>query len=377
LQRVLCLNAGSSSLKAAGFVDTVAGGEPDRVVAHAVDRIHAKGDSGERDGRAYVDALAEVADACERAEFRPDVVAHRLVHGGPRLLEHRVIDDAVRSELEHAVSFAPLHLPGALEVLDAATTRYAGCAQVACLDTAFHRHLLPAARRLPIGADLDAAGIRRYGFHGLSYEYLVHRLGGELGPRAVLAHLGNGSSLAAVRDGVGIDTTMGLTPAGGIVMGTRPGDLDPGVLLHLLRVRGLDGADLERVVDRESGLFGVSGRSADVRDLLAARDAGDQRAALALEMYAFVAAKHVAAMTTVLGGLDTLVFTGGIGEHAAAVRRDITGRLAHLGVMVDAEANDAGAPVISTAGAPATVRVQPTDEELMMARHALRLAGRH
>jgi acetate kinase len=191
----------------------------------------------------------------------------------------------------------------------------------------------------------------------------------------VLAHLGNGASLAAVRDGVGIDTTMGLTPAGGLVMGTRPGDLDPGVLLHLLREHGLDAAQLERVVDRESGLLGVSGRSADVRDLLAAREDGDERAALALEMYEVVAAKHVAALTTVLRGIDTLVFTGGVGEHASAVRLGIGARLVHLGVFVDEIANDAGARVVSPPDSGVTVRVEPTDEELMMARHAVRLVG--
>jgi acetate kinase len=368
---VLCLNTGSSSLKAAGFAVDTPGGDPPRVLSHAVERIG----SGNGDGRHYVDALDEVADACERVAFRPDVVAHRFVHGGPKVVDHTVIDDTVRAALGDAVSFAPLHLPPALSVLDAATTTYAGRPQIACLDTAFHRGLLPVVRRLPIGAELDAAGVRRYGFHGLSYEYLVHRLGADLGSRAVLAHLGNGSSLAAVRDGVGIDTTMGLTPAGGIVMGTRPGDLDPGVLLYLLRARGLDASELERVVDRESGLLGVSGRSADVRDLLRAREEGDDRAALALEMYEVVAAKHVAALSTVLEGLDTLVFTGGVGEHAAPVRRGIARRLAHIGVELDDTANDAGEAVISTAHSVVTARVQPTDEELVMANHAARLSG--
>jgi acetate kinase len=369
--RILCLNTGSSSLKAAGFLAEAPDGDPARVMSHSVDRIRSAngGDAG------YVEALDEVAGVCDRAAFRPDVIAHRLVHGGPNLVEHTVINDAVRTELAHAVSFAPLHLPAALAVLDAATKVFRDCAQVGCLDTAFHRRLLPVVRRLPISADLDAAGVRRYGFHGLSYEYLVHRLGRELGRRAVLAHLGNGASLAAVRDGVGIDTTMGLTPAGGIVMGTRPGDLDPGVLVYLLRERGLDAAELERAIDRESGLLGVSGRSADVRDLLGAQLQGDERAALAIEMYEVVAAKHVAALSTVLGGLDTLVFTGGVGEHARPVRRGVAGRLVHLGVVVDAAANDADAPVISTPDAAVTVRVEPTDEVLMMAIHAARLLG--
>ena len=278
-----------------------------------------------------------------------------------------------RSRLDAAIPFAPLHLAAELAVVDAATVRYPGATPIACLDTAFHRNLAPAARRLPIPTALDASGIRRYGFHGLSYEHLVHRLGPALGRRAVLAHLGNGASLAAVREGVGIDTTMGLTPTGGIVMGTRPGDLDPGVLVHLLRVHGLDAAELERVVDHRSGLLGVSGRSSDVRDLLVAAGAGDEDAALALEIYEVVAAKHIAAMTTVLGGLDTLVFTAGVGEHAAPVRAGIAARLSHLGVAVDADANATHAPVISPPGASVTVRVEPTDEESAMARHAARL----
>ena len=369
--RALCLNAGSSSLKAAGFAIDATGDEPARAVSLSVDRI----DADPARSEAYVDALDGVAAACDRDEFVPDVIAHRLVHGGPELLEHTVITDAVRAELDRATAFAPLHLPGALAVLDAARNRFSAAVQVGCLDTAFHRRLPPAARRLPLGADLDAAGIRRYGFHGLSYEYLVHRLGDSLGRRAVLAHLGNGASLAAVLDGVGVDTTMGLTPAGGIMMGTRPGDLDPGVLLYMLRAGAVDTGQLERVVDRESGLLAVSERSADVRDLLAAREDGDGRATLALEMYESIAAKHVAGFTTVLRGLDTLVFTGGVGEHAAAVRHGIAARLTHLGVAVDAAANEAGAPVISEPRAAVTVRVEPTDEEFMMAVHAARLVG--
>ena len=367
--RVLCLNAGSSSLKAAGFVVDEAGGTPERVVSRLVEHV------GEPAAPTPLDALATVADAFDDEGFAPvHAVAHRLVHGGPDLLDHCVIDAPVRSRLDAAVPFAPLHLAAELAVVDSAAVRYPGATPVACLDTAFHRHLPPAARRLPIPAALDTKGIRRYGFHGLSYEHLVQRLGRALGRRAVLAHLGNGASLAAVRDGVGIDTTMGLTPTGGIVMGTRPGDLDPGVLVHLLRVHGLDAAELEHLVDHRSGLLGVSRRSGDVRDLLAAADTGDGDAALALELYEVVAAKHVAALTTVLGGLDTLVFTAGVGEHAAPVRAGIAARLAHLDVAVDDDANGTHAPVISPSGASVTVRVEPTDEESAMARHAARLA---
>jgi acetate kinase len=368
--RVLCLNAGSSSLKAAGFRVEQARADPVRVLSQLVERLGDADPSGE----AHVTALGAVADACDRAGFVPDVVAHRLVHGGPDLVEHVVIDDATRARLAEAASFAPLHLPAALAVLDAARVRYGGRAQVGCLDTAFHRDLAPVSRRLPIPAEFDVAGVRRYGFHGLSYEYLVHRLAAALGRRAVLAHLGNGSSLAAVLDGRGVDTTMGFTPAGGLVMGTRTGDLDPGVLVHLLRTRGLDADQLEHVVNYESGLLGLSGRSADVRDLLDARDQGDARAVLALEIFETVAAKHIAALTTVLGGLDTLVFSAGVGERGAPVRAGIAARLTHLGITVDRAANDAHAAIISRLDAPVTVRVERTDEELMMAIHAARLA---
>jgi acetate kinase len=358
--RVACLNAGSSSLKAAFFaVDDDA--EPVRVASHNVERV--AGD--------YAAALARVPD-----ELAPDVVAHRFVHGGPDLVEHAVIDDRVRGALEAAMPLAPLHLPAALAVLGAAEQRWPDVLNVACFDTAFHRNLLPATRRLPIPEELDADGVRRYGFHGLSYEYLVHSVGTALGSRAVLAHLGNGSSLAAVREGIGVDTTMGFTPAGGLVMGTRTGDIDPGALIYILRARGVDADELEQIVDRQSGLLGLAGSSSDVRDLLAAREHGDERATLALDIYESVAAKHIAALTTVLGGLDTLVFTAGIGEHSAPIRAGIAARLAHLGVMVDADLNDAHAAIISAVGAPVTVRVEPTDEEVMMARHAVALISR-
>jgi len=367
--KVLCLNAGSSSLKAAGFVPGgAAEDDPARVFTHHVERID------DASGGGHLSALATVADACADDGFAPDAVAHRFVHGGAHLLEHCLIDDAVRRELDAASAWAPNHTPAALGVLDAASARYPDAIAVACFDTAFHRHLPPVARRLPIPDAYDAAGVHRYGFHGLSYEHLVHRLGARLGRRAVLAHLGSGASLAAVLDGVGVDTTMGLTPSGGLVMGTRTGDLDPGVLLYLQRAGRLSVDEVEHVVDHLSGLLGVSGRSADVRDLLAARDQGDADAGLALDLFVSSAARHVAALTTALGGLDTLVFTAGVGEHAAPVRAGIAARLSHLGVTVDPVANDAHAPVVSPTGAAVTVRVEPTDEELVMARHARRLA---
>jgi acetate kinase len=368
--RLLCLNVGSSSLKAACFVAESGHVETSRIASKQVERI---GDAGEPH-RDHVEALGLIADELERDGFEPNVIAHRVVHGGPRLVEHVVIDDAVLAELEAAVSFAPLHLPAELSVISAARTRYEARTQVACIDTAFHRNIAPAARRLPIPASFDARGVRRYGFHGLSYEYLVHRLGAALGRRAVLAHLGSGASMAAVSNGIGVDTTSGFTPTGGLVMGTRTGDLDPGVLIHMLRTRALDANGLEHIIDQGSGLLGLSGRSSDVRDLLVAHDDGDETAGLALEVFERTAAKHLAALTTVLGGLDVLVFTAGVGEHAAPVRAGIVDRLAHLGVTIDPTANQANASVISRPNARVTVRIEPTDEEFMMAVHATRLA---
>jgi acetate kinase len=360
------LNAGSSSLKAAGF--TVGeSNDPVRVVSATAERISPEQLAG------YADALDDVVRDCERAGFAPDAIAHRFVHGGPNLVDHVLISRTVREKLANAAKFAPVHLPAALSVLDEATARYPQRTHVACLDTAFHRHLLPAARRLPLPAAYDAIGVRRYGFHGLSYEYLVHHLGASLGQRAVLAHLGNGASLAAVRDGIGIDTTMGLTPTGGLVMGTRTGDLDPGVLIYLMRNLQLDSDQLEHLIDHQSGLHALSGGSADVRELLIARAHGDERAVIALDMFETAAAKHIAALVTVLGGLDTLVFTGGIGEHAAPVRTGIASRLHHLGVVLNTTANHANAAVISTPDSAVSIRVEPTNEELIMALHATRL----
>jgi acetate kinase len=338
---VLCLNAGSSSLKLARF--TVVDGD-----------VH---ETARADLPAGDDAL-DGAFASDR-EAAPAVVAHRVVHGGPRLDEHCVVNERVLEQLRAAVPFAPLHLPAELAAIDATARRFPDATQVVCFDTTFHRTLPPVARRLPIPTDLDRAGVRRFGFHGLSCEYVVGSVGAaELG-RAVIAHLGSGASLTAVVDGRSVDTTMGLTPTGGVVMATRTGDLDPGVMLHVAREHGFDVDALEALVDHRSGLLGVSGTTGDMRTLLDARDDGDADAALAIDVFCASVRKHVGALATVLGGLDTLVFTGGIGEHAPAVRDLVCEGLAHLGVD-----GDAGS---------VRVCVVATDENLVMARHAVRL----
>lgn len=383
---VLVINSGSSSLKLALFRCTP-GADEVLLAEGAVAAI------GAADGRlwlrtashgAVIDRAVVAADHDAALEQMltalaagdlppPTAVGHRLVHGGPDHHAPTRVDPALLAALGDAVAFAPLHLPASLRAISAVAARYPGLPQVACFDTHFHHALPEAARRLPIARELDARGLRRYGFHGLSYESIVDSVGATRLGCAVLAHLGNGASMAAVVNGASVDTTMGLTPTGGLMMGTRTGDLDPGVLLHLLAA-GADAGSLARIVNRESGLLGVSGRSADVKTLLAARSQ-DADAAMAIDMFCYHARKAVGALTAAMGGLDTLVFTGGIGEHAAPVRAQICGPLAHLGVLLDEPRNNSAAAVISAVGSPVTVRVVPTQEERMIARHTARAAG--
>jgi acetate kinase len=352
--RILCLNRGSSSLKFAVFE---------------------MGDGERRLASGSVADLDAVFDEIERsAPGALSAVGHRIVHGGTAHERPERVDDRLIDELRALVPFAPLHLPGELELVEAVRSRLPDAPQVVCFDTAFHRGMPLAAQRLPLGGGLWEDGVRRYGFHGLSYESAVDTIGAATLGRAVLAHLGNGSSLAAVRDGASMDTTMGFTPTGGCMMGTRSGDLDPGVLLHLIERRGYDAAALDRLVNHDAGLAGVSGRTADMRVLLAERGR-DPRAALAVEMFCGSVRKHVGALAAVLGGLDSLVFTGGIGEHAPAVRAEICAGLEHLGVALDAGRNEASAPVVSRGGERCVVRVVAADEERMIARHAARLTG--
>lgn len=302
---VLVLNSGSSSLKF-GLADV----GPD--VAW---RFEGEADDAEAGWRQVDGKLAGE---------QPGVVGHRVVHGGPALQRHCVIDDAVLKQLEAAEPFAPLHVPPALEIIRAARDRFPNATHVACLDTAFHATLPEVARTLPIAIEWRERGIRRYGFHGLSCESIVRQLG-RPPTRLVIAHLGNGASITAVLGGRSIDTSMGLTPSGGVMMGSRSGDLDPGVLIHLLRAHGLDADKLEQLVDHDAGLRGVSGLSNDMRRLHA-----DPRGELAVRMFCRSVAKQVAAMAAVLGGIDLLVFTGGIGENDAAVRSTITQELAWM-----------------------------------------------
>jgi acetate kinase len=381
---ILACNAGSSSLKVALFaIDArseacLARGEVERIAQEkgSLTLKNGEGRTMVEDHAVYPDhvkALHAAIDGLDRASLpTADAVGHRFVHGGPEHSAPVRVDPELRASLTALVRFAPLHLPAELAVLDATTARSPQVPQVVCFDTAFHRTLPEIAERFALPRDLFDAGVRRYGFHGLSYEYIVETLGVRTLGRAVIAHLGNGASMAAVKEGRSVDTTMGLTPAGGLVMGTRTGDLDPGVLVHLMDHHGCGARELEALVNQRSGLLGVSGTTSDMKTLLEASPR-DERARLAVEMFAYAARKFVGALAAVLGGIDTLVFTGGIGERAAPVRERICAGLGHLGVALDLERNARADPCVSADSSACRVLVVPTDEERMIARHAFRL----
>ena len=298
-------------------------------------------------------------------------VGHRLVQG----LGHTqacVIDDALLEQLERISPYDPEHLPGELSLIRLIRRQAPDLKQIACFDTTFHTTLPRLARLLPLPRRYDSEGLRRYGFHGLSYSYIMEELLRIAGPattqgRVILAHLGNGASLAAVRDGVSVDTTMGFTPAGGIVMGTRPGDLDPGVVWYLLEKEGFTAAELNHFINHECGLLGISETTPDMQDLLA-RESADERAAEAVGLFCYQVRKAIGAFSAVLGGLDTLVFTGGIGEKSAAIRSRVCAGLDYLDIRLDQRANGANELFLSAEGTRVDVYAIPTDEEWMIAR---------
>jgi acetate kinase len=281
--------------------------------------------------------------------------------------------------LEKLIPLAPGHLPQELRIIAAVRQLYPALKQVACFDTAFHREMPEVAQMYALPIHLHDRGIIRYGFHGLSCEYLTDELKRQTGPeaaegRVVIAHLGNGASMTAVRHGKSVDTTMGFTPAGGLVMSTRSGDLDPGVLVYLLEEKGMLVSALNDMVNRKSGLLGVSGISPDMKDLLD-KEKEDPHAAVAVNLFCYQARKFLAALAATLGGLDTLIFTAGVGENAPTIRWRICEGMEFLGIHLDASRNDANASVISRKDSPCTVRVMRTDEDLMIARHTNELIG--
>lgn len=386
---LLVLNAGSSSIKFQSFATD--GGGPRRLFRGQIEGIAANPrlTAMDAEGGSLVERSfsgAEVADVPAAMEILsgwlrehlsgrlPMAIGHRVVHGGPDFDRPVLIDDAVLDGLERFVALAPLHQPNNLAPIRAIRARMPDMPQVACFDTAFHRTHDELVDRYAIPEWLRDEGVRRYGFHGLSYEYIAEALA-DVAPdrargRVVAAHLGSGASLCAMRDGHSVDSTMGFTALDGLPMGTRPGQIDPGVILYLIAQRHMSPSDVERLLYHECGLKGLSGIGNDVRDLQAS---DDPRARMALDVFAFRTAREVGALATVLGGLDALVFTAGIGEKSPWVRQAICGWLAWLGVALDDDANARNATEISRPGTGPAVYVIPTDEERMIAKHTLHI----
>ena len=299
-------------------------------------------------------------------------VGHRVVHGGPKYSAPQRITPEIVEYLRALSPFDPEHLPEEIELTEAVFRRYPDLPQVACFDTAFHHDLPRVTQLLPIPRRYFAQGVRRYGFHGLSYAYLMEQL--DAHGRVILAHLGSGASLAAVRDGKPVDTSMAFTPAAGFPMSTRSGDLDPGLVWYLARTEKMGAEEFQKMVNRESGLLGLSETSSDLRDLLE-REANDERAVEAVAIFCYQVKKWIGAFAAALGGLDTLVFTGGIGENAPVVRARICDGLGFLGIELDPKQNAGNANVISRAAGGVSVRVIRTDEELMIARAVCKVLG--
>ena len=300
-------------------------------------------------------------------------VGHRLVHGGPTHIKPQLVSPALIEDLKLLIPLAPDHLPDELKGLEAVSRHFQDLPQIVCFDTAFHRRMPEVAQRYALPEPLFRAGLRHYGFHGLSYEYVTRELVKEAGPqeasgKLIIAHLGNGASMAAIEGGRSRDTTMGLTPAGGLVMSTRVGDLDPGVIVYLLQEKGMTPAAVNHLINHQAGLLGISGISADMHDLLAQADT-QADAALAVQIFCYQARKFAGALAAALGGLDTFIFTGGIGENSATIRARICANLEFLGMHLDPAKNQENAPIISLQDSPVTVRVIKTNEELMIARH--------
>ena len=386
---ILTINGGSSSIRFAIFA---AGEVPQQRLAGKIDRIGLSGTTlliTEPAGKSRAPLKMPAADHRTAVEFLLDwldaeplfasvhAVAHRVVHGMKHSDPERVTAKLL-AELRRIIPYAPDHLPREIGLIEAFHKRHPKLPQVACFDTAFHRTMPRVAKLLPIPRRYAAKGVERYGFHGLSYAYLMDALRG-IDPaaakgRVILAHLGNGASLAAVRGGKSVDTSMGLTPAAGLVMSTRTGDVDPGLIAYLTRTEGMSAAGFEHMANHESGLLGVSTISSDMRDLLA-KESADVRAAEAIALFCYQAKKWIGSFAAALGGLDALVFSGGVGENAPVVRARICEGLSFLGINLDKRRNAGNAALISTNSSPVSVRVIAADEELMLAKFAMRVLG--
>ncbi|MGA7857332.1 MAG: acetate/propionate family kinase [Terracidiphilus sp.] len=390
---VLVLNSGSSSIKFSVY--EAANGERRKLHEGAVDGIGT--DQGkfwikDADGNKLVDqtpalpnravAFKLVADALHSGDFpAPAAIGHRMVCGGPTVLENQLITPELIDEMERYTAFAPLHTPIACYIMRESMRLFPGVANFVCLDSYFHRTMPEVVTHMPIPSEYVAMGVRRFGAHGLSYESIVYQLQPNVPQKLIVAHLGNGASISAIRNGKCLDTSMGLTPTGGIISGTRTGDIDPGVLWFILRkiaetaTSASEAADqLEAVASKKAGLLGVSELSNDMRDLRDAIKDGNAKARLAVDKFTWTIAKWIGSYVAELGGLDMLVFTGGIGENDIASRAEICAGLGTLGIVLDPVRNNVrGEAVISAENTPVTVRVIPPAEDLMIVNHVVRL----
>jgi acetate kinase len=392
---VLVLNSGSSSIKFSVY--EAGDGQRSKLFEGAVDGIGT--DLGkfwikDADGKKLVDdtpavptravAFKMVADALHSGDFpAPAAIGHRTVCGGPTINENQLITPELIDEIESYAALAPLHTPIAVYIMREALKLFPGIPNFAVLDTYFHRTLPEVAKHMPIPAEYVAMGVRRYGYHGISYESIIHQLEPNVPEKLIVAHLGNGASISAIKNGQCLDTSMGLTPSGGIISGSRTGDIDPGVLIFILKKiaettpDALEAADkLETVVSKKSGLLGVSETSNDMRDLRDAINAGNAKARLAVDKFTWTIARWIGSYVAELNGLDMLVFTGGIGENDINARREICANLDALGIVLDPARNNVrGEATISAESSPVTVRVIPPAEDLMIVNHVVRLLG--
>ncbi len=387
-RHILTVNTGSSSLKATLYDF----GDDERLILSAEVRRIGIPDSqvkiADSDGNILADEIVTLRDHSAALEalcgwleergFNKELAAvgHRVVHGGPRYREPQLMSAEMLVALRELIPFDPDHLPQAINAIEFISSAHPDLRQVACFDTAFHRHIPKVAQKYALPQQFYDEGILRYGFHGLSYEYIaqeLERLDGALArEKVIVAHLGNGASMAAIRGSKSVDTTMGFTPVEGLVMGTRCGDIDAGALIYFLKEKKMTPEAINTLINKESGLLGISSVSEDVRDLLE-RESSDPRAAEALQLFCYRAKKYLGAYTAVLGGLDILVFTGGIGENAAPVRERICSGLEFLGIKIDAARNRENAPIVSSDDSRVKVRVAKTNENLMIARHTAKL----
>jgi acetate kinase len=390
-ERILTLNSGSSSLKFSAY--EMGEGDEKLLVHGSLERVGATGGhfrAVDANGRKSVDETVDLPDHQSALDLLlsrlPSLgveglgaVGHRIVQGGPHHLGPEIVTPALLKELHALCPLDPPHLPAALKALEAAKKLGQDIAQIVCFDTSFHRSLPAVAQRLPLPRKLtEETGLMRYGFHGLSYEYIIGELAQLAGPevargKVIIAHLGNGASMAALKNGKSIETTMGFTPAGGLVMGSRSGDLDPGILPYLLREGKVSPDKLNDFIYQQSGLKGVSELSSDLRDLTEASTT-NPHAQDAIDLFCYQARKILGSLVAVLDGVETLIFTGGIGENASLPRAVICEGLHHLGLEINPKLNEQNCAIISSPFSQVTVRVMKTNEELVIARHTARLA---